>query len=130
MNRLVGVTDSYLMADVGAGISFPRLVAPRVGLPLDEARVARCLPRAGVCIGEVARLLGNQRFMAGDALSIADLMLAPHLDYFAQTPEGRRTFADHPGLAAWLERMRTRPSMAATTWDRLRAGAAAAWRVE
>jgi glutathione S-transferase len=119
MNQLVGINDWYLVHDVSAGISFQRLVAPRFGLPVDEAKVQSCLPRAKICIGEIARLMGDQPFMAGDALSIADLMLAPHLVYFAETEEGKAMLADHPGLAAWVSRMNQRPSMANTTWDRL-----------
>ena len=51
--------------------------------------------------------------MAGEALSIADLMLAPQLAYVAATPEGRDLLKG-TALGAWLERMSARPSMLAT----------------
>ena len=46
-------------------------------------------------------------------LSIADLMLAPQLDFFAETPEGKSLLAK-TRLEAWLARMNERPSMQAT----------------
>src|SRR5580692_2763251 len=39
MNQVIGVTDSYLMADFSGPIAFQRIVAPRFGLPTDEARL-------------------------------------------------------------------------------------------
>jgi glutathione S-transferase len=57
--------------------------------------------------------------MAGEELSIADLMLAPHLTMFAETAEGAPILQSHRNIKAWVERMNARPSMMATTWDRL-----------
>jgi glutathione S-transferase len=59
-------------------------------------------------------LLGTQQFLAGDRLSLADLMLAPQLDFLAATPEGKSLLDQAPRLKAWLDRMNTRPSMLAT----------------
>ena len=119
MNQLCGIADCYVSKDVSALVSFPRLMAPRMGLPVDEAAIAAALPGAERCVREIARLMGPGPFMVGTALSIADLMLAPHLDYFGMTPEGTEILSRYPAVADWLERMRARPSMAATTWARL-----------
>ena len=124
MNQLCGITDWYLMPQVSATICFGRVVAPRLGLPVDEARITNAIPQAGICIGEIARLLGGEPFMAGADLSITDLMLAPHLDLLAACPDGRAILARHEALSAWLARMQARPSMVNTGWDRLEAIAA------
>jgi glutathione S-transferase len=119
MNQLMGIADWYLMPQVSAPVTFGRVIAPRFGLPTDEARIAAALPQAAVCIGEIARLLGDQAFMAGDLLSLADLMLAPQLTFLPAFAEGRELLAPHAGLSAWIERMEARPSLAATTWDKV-----------
>jgi len=126
MNQICGIADWYVMKDVSAAIVFPRLVAPRFGLPVDETAIAEALPRARVCIAELDRLLGENAFMAGDRLSIADLVLAPQLAFFGDAPEGADLLAATPNLARWVERMNARPSMVATTWERLAATAEAA----
>jgi glutathione S-transferase len=64
--------------------------------------------------------------MAGEALTIADLMLAPHLTMFAETAEGAPMLQPYSNIRSWVERMNARPSMMATTWDRLHALARAA----
>jgi glutathione S-transferase len=54
--------------------------------------------------------------MAGPALSLADLMLIPHLVLLPDFDEGAAMIAPHANLAAWIARMKARPSMAATDW--------------
>ena len=99
-----------------------RVCAPRLGILVDEARIVGVLPRSQICVDIVSGLLGEQIFMAGDLLSLADLMIVPHLAYFAQTGEGLAMMAPHARLMAWLDRMNARQSMEKTTVERLMGG--------
>ncbi len=125
MNQAMGIVDWYLFPQAAA-IVFPRVVAPKLGLAADDSGIPAALPKARICIDALAGLLGGQAFFAGDGVSLADLHLAPQLDFFAQTPEGEAMIAAHPPLAAWLARMTARPSLAGTTWDAVAALAKAA----
>jgi len=69
------------------------------------------------------RLIGDNLYVAGPGLSIADLMLTPHLEFFAIAPEGVTLLEPYPRLRAYLERMQARPSMKATSWERLKQAA-------
>jgi glutathione S-transferase len=126
MNQLIGVADWYLMPQVSRTITFNRVVKPRFKMPVDEAEIAAAIPNARNCIGEIARLLDGHPWMAGEALSLADLLLAPQLSMFAQAPEGAELLTQHENLRGWLARIEARPSMVATAWDRLLERAAAA----
>jgi glutathione S-transferase len=53
-------------------------------------------------------------FLIGGTLSLADLHLAPILDYFARTEDGRAALDRHPRLSMWWERIEKRPSVAKT----------------
>jgi glutathione S-transferase len=119
MNQIIGIVDWYVFRDISMPISWQRLVKPAVhgGTP-DEAVIAAALPKARICVAELERLKGRQPYMAGDRLSLADLMLAPHLDYFAATPEGA-PMLHGTSLLDWLAGMRERPSMQATQRERL-----------
>ncbi len=70
LNQLCGITDWYVMPQITMGIAFDRLVAPMIGLPIDEARIAASIPLAKVCVAEIARLLGDKPFLAGDTLGV------------------------------------------------------------
>ena len=119
MDQIIGVNDWYLFPQVTAVIGFHRIVGPKLmGLTPDEAKIAEALPNAHACVRELERLLHGQPFLAGDSLSLADLMVAPQLTFLAMTPEGEAVLEGSP-LKAWLARMDSRPSMAATRWELL-----------
>jgi glutathione S-transferase len=114
MNQIIGINDWYFFPKVAAAVVFNRIVGPvLLGLTPNEAAIANALPMARTCIDELGRLLGGQSFLAGDRLSIADLMLAPQLDFFQATKEGR-DLLEGTTLADWLARMNQRPSMLRT----------------
>lgn len=115
MNQIIGIIDWYFFQLVGRTLVFQRVVGPVLfGRPADEAACAAAVPDAENCIGELNRLLGDNAFLAGDAISHADLVAAPHLFYFAMTPEATQIFAKNPQLKAWLDRMNARESMQRT----------------
>ena len=122
MDQICGITDWYLFPQASATIGFQRLILPMMGGTTDEAAVTAAVPNTRRVFGVLDGLLGDQPFLAGEALSIADLMVSPHLDFLAQTPEGAELLSGTQ-LLAWLGRMRERPSMVATTMERLRQAA-------
>ena len=120
MDQVMNINDWYLFHGVGNVIVFHRVVGPRVmGLKPDEAAIEAAMPKAQAVFRELARLLGQQSYFAGDAMSLADLLVAPGIDFFTQTPEWKVLGAPHANLVAWLARMEARPSLKATTWERV-----------
>ena len=118
MDQVMNVGDWYLFQGVGNVIGFQRVVGPKLmGLKPDEGAIAAAMPKAHQVFRELSRLLGDQPWFAGDDLSLADLAIAPQLDFFAMTPEWGPLTAEAPNLVAWLGRMNARPSFKATTWD-------------
>jgi glutathione S-transferase len=127
MDQLMNINDWYLFQGVANVIAFQRIVRPRLtGMPPDEAEIAAAMPKARAVIDELALQLGDRRFFVGDTLSLADVLLAPQLDFLRATPEWESLAGKHMNLGQWLDRMYARPSMAATTWERVTAMARAA----
>lgn len=120
MDQVMNVCDWYLFQGVGTVIAFQRIVGPRLfGLQTDEAVVAQAMPKAHAVFKELSRLLGDNSYFAGDRLTLADLMIAPQLDFFLETPEWAPLTAATPNLVSWLARMNERECMKRTTWDRV-----------
>ncbi len=120
MDQVMGVNDWYLFQGVGNVIAFQRVVGPRLmGLVPDEAAIAAAMPRAHMVVDELARLLGDQEFFTGAALSLADLLVFPQLEFLSMAPEWAALGGPHRTVTAWLARMAARPSMRATAWERL-----------
>ena len=123
MNQIVGIVDWYVFPTISVGITAERLMSQRFwNRPPDEANIAKALPGARVCLRVLEQLKGDAPFMAGDELSIADLMLAPHLEFFRAAPEGTELLKG-TALEGWLTRMGMRASMQATQAERLRKSA-------
>jgi glutathione S-transferase len=129
MDEAMNINDWYVFHGVANVIGFHRIVAPRVmGATPDEAAIAAAMPKARFVFDGLATQLGRKPYFAGDAFTLADVMLAPQLDFMAQTPEWGTLTAAHANLREWLQRVQVRPSFVATTWEKVAAmgGSAAA----
>ncbi len=112
MTQVIGVADCYAYDSWDMQIVIPRLVVPMMGGTTDEAAVEAALPEARKTADALETLIGDQSFMAGESLSLADLHLVPIMVYFAMAPEGAQILEGAPKLAGWLERMKARPTVA------------------
>jgi glutathione S-transferase len=120
MDQILNVCDWYLFQQVNHVIGFQRIVGPQLfGLTPDEAAIAAAMPKAHAVFAELSRLLGSKAYLATEDLTLADLHVAPQLDFLAMTPEWKTLTAQTPNLVRWLDRMNARPSFAATTWERV-----------
>jgi len=120
MDQAMNVSDWYLFQGCSNVIAFQRVVGPRLmGLTPDEAAIEAAMPRAHMVFHELSRLLGGQPYFAGDAISLADLHLAPQVEFLTHTPEWKMLGEPYPNLVAWVARMEARPCMQATTWERV-----------
>ncbi len=120
MDQVMNICDWYLFQGVNNVIGFHRIVAPRLfGSAPDEAAIAAAMPKAHVVFKELSRLLGTRPWFTGELASLADILVAAHLDFLAQTPEWDQLAQTSPNLVSWLQRMNARPSFKSTTWERV-----------
>lgn len=120
MDQAININDWYLFQGVSNVIVAQRVIFPALfGLAPDEAAIAEAMPKAHAVFGELARLLGNNKYFAGDRMSLADLSIAPQMDMFVGLPEWEPLTKAHPNLLTWLATMSVLPSMKATTWQQV-----------
>lgn len=88
------------------------------GLKIFKDRV-HCIPEAADGLKEAAKkklvwldgLLGSKPFIAGDKLTMADILLFTFLDFMGKV--GQPLDPANSNLTAWMERMKARPSASA-----------------
>ncbi|MGJ4997805.1 glutathione S-transferase family protein [Bradyrhizobium sp. HKCCYLS3077] len=120
MDQVMNISDWYLFQGVCNVIIFQRIIGPQFfGTATDQAAIERAMPQARAVIAELSRLLGEQSFMVGEQLSLADLQAGPQASFLALTPEWAELTEPHANLTAWVDRLEARPSFQATTWARL-----------
>lgn len=125
MDQAMNVNDWYLFQGCCSVIGFQRVVGPKImGLTPDEALIAAAMPHARRVFDELARLLDERAYFAGEQISLAEMMLVPQIDFLTQTPEWAELTGALPNIVAWYARASARASFAATTWERVVALAA------
>src|SRR5215470_14544442 len=111
MNQIIGIVDAYAWPSIAGTILFNRVLVPRIlGETPDEAAIAAALPRARLCLAEIDRLMEDNRFLAADFVSLADLIAVPLLYFFSRVPDGRAPMAERPKLQNWIRQMEARQS--------------------
>ncbi|MFJ3487699.1 glutathione S-transferase family protein [Pseudomonas sp. NPDC090202] len=106
-----GIYDSYgygSMAQVFGYYLFPDFI----GGQNDEA-LAKGIEKSRLVLSEIMKIKGGDPFIAGKALSIGDLYLAPACAYLSMVPDAGKVFAID-GFADWWERMQALPSYQST----------------
>jgi glutathione S-transferase len=91
-----------------------RVVAPMMGGQADEAIIKAAVPKLERQLAIYDKTLGESAWLAGDAPSIADLMLAPILFYVAATPEGQAALEGRTAVNRWFGAISERPSFKST----------------
>lgn len=80
----------------------------------DRAAIDACLEDLDRHIGVLDAALGKSSYLAGDALTLADLNLVPIVHYLSATPEGGEKVRAARNLEAWFARISERDSVKAT----------------
>ena len=92
-----------------------RYMAARFGfLPVPAEMAQKYLDKTAQLIPIFDRQLGKHRFLAGDALTAADLYLYPLYAYFPDIAETRAIADKAPNINRWAREMAARPSVQAT----------------
>lgn len=112
MDQVMNITDHYLMAEVGRTIGFQRIVGPMLrGLEPDLAVIEAALPAAHRVFGVLDGILRGQDYLAGETVSLADVIVTPHIAMLAMAPEWAGLTAATPDLLSWAARMNDRASV-------------------
>ena len=110
----VSILDSYgygaLIGGVVAYHLFPDFVGGR-----NDAMHAKGLAEGKHVLAEIMKIRGGDRFIAGPAVSLADLYLAPIMAYVVLTPHKDEVLAI-PGLSAWWDTVTALDSFKATEY--------------
>jgi glutathione S-transferase len=113
-NQLISIADNYAYWQLVWGIYVERVSKPMRGAMTDEAKISAIIPKAEACLKAFSNLIGDNPWLVGAKMTLADLYAAPMFHYFLMAAEGRNMIRRHENLAAWWSRIAARPSMKAT----------------
>jgi len=114
MDQWMSAVSDYCYQAMIREIVIQRVLVPMRGGKPDEAMIKAAWPKSEYQLGVLEHALAKSPYLAGNALSLADLMLLPIMFYVKLQPEGGPLVAKHKALGAWFDRMAARPSFGAT----------------
>ena len=112
-NQIVRICDSYLYRPLVWGLFVETVSKPLKGEAVDDTVAASAQKDVLKTFAALDPLLERHK-AAGHSVSLADLHLAPMMDYGMRSVLGAAAAERFPGLVQWWRRTRTRPSMMAT----------------
>ena len=100
MRQVIGIVDSYAYIPLVRQVFAHAVFAPLMGEACDPAQVALGVAAAPPVLRALDGI-AQEDLVLGETRSLADLYLAPMIDYFLRADAGRALLADLPHLAAW-----------------------------
>jgi glutathione S-transferase len=114
MEQWISTHNHYFIATIVWELLLPRLLYQPQGKPVDEAKIAEAVPEMEHQLAVAEQTLSQAPYFAGDAMSLADLLIIPTVFLLGLIPEGERALPNYPAVGRWVETMTARPSFAAT----------------
>lgn len=114
MDQIVGVVDSYAYWPLVRQVFVHDVMRPHMGTAGDPQELQKGLDASTRALDALETLAAAEPWLTGPDLSLADLHLGAMIAYFAQSPRGAALLAERPRLSAWWQRLKERPSVAAT----------------
>jgi glutathione S-transferase len=108
VGQAISIMDNYAYRSLVWGVYFERIEAPRQGRSPDPDKIEVARRRTSVCLDALERLAPSGDWLAGDAMSLADLHAAPMFRLFMQAPDADDLMRPHPRLSDWWTRVEQR----------------------
>ncbi len=114
MDQWLSAVSDYCYQAMIREIVIQRVLVPMRGGKPDEAMIKAAWPKVEYQLSVIEQTLAKSQYLAGGALSLADLTLLPIIFYVKVQPEGGPLLAKHKAVSGWFDRMAARASFGAT----------------
>ena len=104
----------YIYPALVTDIVVERLAKPPRGETPDEEKIKGRIPEVEQQLAVVEAGLEGRDYLAGDSLSLADLLYAPAVAYLPMVAEGAGFLEGKGNIKRWFERISARDSFAKT----------------
>ncbi|WP_416896266.1 MAG: glutathione S-transferase family protein [Minwuia sp.] len=118
VRRLLGWFDTRFAAEVSDLLLYEKVYRNEMGGgPPDPATIRAARRNIRFHMEHLSQMADQRRWLAGDVMSLADLMAAAHLssvDYLNEAP-----WEDYPAAKDWYSRVKSRPAFRPILADRV-----------
>lgn len=114
MTQICAIIDAYGYKAIIGQLFWQLAIVPMQGGAPDMDVVEAGLRATEQVLDVIEGLAAGGATLCAGGVSLADLFLAPVVEYLAMTPPGATALAGRPKLAAWWAGFQTRPTIVKT----------------
>jgi len=114
MVQIISIIDSYGYWPMVRQVFSHTVFRPHAGELVDQEEIQHGLEASSLVLSALESLVQTNGFLVDEYPSLADLHLAPMVDYFTLAPEGAATIKNYPKLYRWWESISSRKSLLET----------------
>lgn len=114
MMQIISMVDAYGYWPMVRQVFSNRVYAPLMGEEVSETEIELGVKKSALFLAALEPLVSEKEFLCGANLCLADIHLAPMIDYFQQAPEGAELLSKFEKLSSWWDSTRQRESMVST----------------
>jgi glutathione S-transferase len=111
VHQWMSALNAYFYPNIVFALIHERLVFGELGIAPDEAVIAESLPRIASCLEVMQRALETSRYLADDAVTMADYSLLPAVTALTFVREGQALLSKVARVGEWLADMGQLPSV-------------------
>lgn len=113
MTQWMSAYNDFVAPEAVRGVLIPRFVLAPRGIVADDDAVHAAAVKARAALAVFDAVLADTPWLAGDSVTLADLLLAPTIVTGGMLQGEDRYTDDLPRLDSWLARLAARPAFAA-----------------
>ena len=113
-SQIISIVDSYAYWPLVRQVFSHSIFRPCMGQPADDAELRRGLDTAPRVLSALEKVASDQQYLCGNAVSLADIHLAPMIGYFVLAAEGRALLEMYIRLTNWWSVLSQRTAYLAT----------------
>lgn len=114
MAQVIGIVDAYGYQPMVRQVFSHGYYRPLMGEEADPEMVAQGLRNSAPVLRMLDRIAAEGLVLNARRITLADLHLAPMIDYFTRVRDGAAAMAEFPALNGWWAVARERPSLNVT----------------
>ncbi len=117
VDQVIAIVDAYGYQPMVRKVFAHGVFRPLFGEMPDAQVIADGLRDAETVLRELETIAAQKRVLSGSLWTLADVHLAPMMDYFVRVPEAADMLAEHTALCDWWDTVRCAPRLRETAPD-------------
>ena len=117
IDQLISIVDSYAYWPMVRQMFANAVYAPLAGEEVSHEEIITGCQQSDCCLKAIDGLIQPSPFLFGKELTLADIHLAPMVDYFQMSTEGHNILKNHQSVYNWWQQIRLQSFMKRTQPD-------------